>query len=117
MDAFSQACAALGLTINLKKTVLMYQSAPGKTYIPPNIYVNGSKLKVVDRFVHLGSTLNSKNTLDNEIVLRICKASESFGRLDDRLWRRRGISVETKLTVYNACVLSSLPYTCETWAS
>ena len=81
------------------------------------IYVNGCKLQVVDRFVYLGSTLNSNNTLDNEIALRIRKASESFGRLDDRLWRRRGIAVETKLKVYNARVPSSLLYACETWVS
>ena len=110
MDAFTRACTALGMTINLKKTVVMYQSAPGKTYIPPSIYVYGNKLKIADRFVYLGNTLSSNDTLDNEISLRICKASESFGRLDNRLWKCRGISFETTLKVYKFCVLSSLLY-------
>ena len=64
------------MTINLKKTVVVYQSAPAKTHILPSIYIYGSKLKVVDKFEYLGSTLSSNNALDNEIALRICKASE-----------------------------------------
>ena len=115
MDTFTRACTALGMTINLKKTVVMYQTAPGKTYIPPSTYVYANKLKVADRFVYVGTTLSSKNTFDNEIALRICKASESFGRFDSRLWKRRGISVGTKLKVYKAFVLSSLLYASETW--
>ena len=31
MDSFEAACIALELTINLKKTVLMYEPTPGKT--------------------------------------------------------------------------------------
>ena len=42
MDAFTRACTALGMTINLKKTVVMYQSTSGKTHIPPIINVYGS---------------------------------------------------------------------------
>ena len=72
---------------SISKTVVMHHSAPGKTYIPPSICVYGSKFKVADRFVYLGSTLSSNNTLDNETALQICKDNELFGRLHDRLWR------------------------------
>ena len=107
VDAFAQAYTALGMTIYLKKTVVMYQSTPGKTHIPPIIYVYGSHIIAVDRFMYLGRTLSPNNTLDNEIALRIYKASESFGRLDNRFWRHRGISIGTKLKVCNACVTFS----------
>ena len=71
MNSFEAACTALGLTISLKKTVLMYQPIPGKTYVEPSIYVYGKKLAVVPKFVYLGSTLNCSNSIDDEVGLRI----------------------------------------------
>jgi len=117
MDAFEAACSSLGLFISLKKTVLMYQPAPGESYYEPAIYVYGQKLAVVNRFVYLGSTLNMTGTLDDEICFRISKASDAFGKLNRRLWICRGISVATKVKVYVACILSALLYACETWTT
>ena len=87
MDSFEAACTALGLTISLKKTVLMYQPTPGKTYVEPSIYVYGQKLAVVPKFVYLGNTLNCSNSIDDEV------------------------------NVYNACVLTVLLYASETWTT
>ena len=115
MDNFTKARAAVGLTISLKKTVVMYQPAPGKLYHGPNIYVYGKRLQEVDKFVYLGSTLYRSCNFDSEVSLRIQKASKSFGKLEKRLWCQHGILKETKLKVYHACVLSSLLYACESW--
>ena len=49
MDFFEAACTALGLTISLKKTVLMYQPTPGKTCQAINLCLRtkaGSRSKV-----------------------------------------------------------------------
>ena len=105
MDSFEAACTALGLTISLKKTVLIYQPTSRKTYVEPSIYVYGQKLKVVPKFVYLGRTLNCSNSIDDEVGLRISKASHAFGILHKRLWSRHGTSKRTKVKVYNACVL------------
>ena len=117
MDSFEAACTALGLTISLKKTVLMYQPTPGKTYVEPSIHFYGQKLPVVPKFVYLGSTLNCSNSIDDEVGLRISKASHAFGILHKRLWSRHGISICTKVKVYNACVLTVLLYASETWTT
>ena len=90
MDSFEAACTALGLTISLKKTVLMHQPTPGKTYVEPSIYVYGQKLAVVPKFVYLGSTLNCSSSIDDEVGLRISKTSQAFGILHKRLWSRHG---------------------------
>lgn len=37
MDWFFAACDKFGLTINLKKTIVMHQPAPGKTYATINL--------------------------------------------------------------------------------
>ncbi|CAL1540204.1 unnamed protein product, partial [Lymnaea stagnalis] len=39
VDTFSEACNNFGLTINTKKTEVMYQSAPSKPYVEPNIII------------------------------------------------------------------------------
>ena len=117
MDFFEDVCTALGLTISLKKTVLMYQPTPGKTHVEPSIYVYGQKLAVVPKFLYLGSTLNCSNSIDDEVGLRISKASHAFGILHKRLWSRLGISIRTKVKVYNACVLTVLLYASETWTT
>ena len=58
MKHFVSACNSFGLNISLKKTVVMYDPAPGSPYIEPIIFVEGNKLDVVHSFVYLGSTLS-----------------------------------------------------------
>ena len=77
--------------------------------------MNGQKLKVVDKFTYLGSTLSRAVHIDDEITARIAKASVAFGRLRANVWERNGIKLDTKLKVYKAVVLPTLLYACETW--
>ena len=115
MDKFSSACDAFGLTISTKKTEAMYQPAPNKDYTVPTINVNGEALKTVNKFTYLGSTLSRNVRIDDEVVLRIAKASAAFGNLREKVWEREGLSTQTKLKVYKAVILPSLLYSCETW--
>ena len=39
MDIFSRVCLAFGLTINLKKTKVMYTPPTGQVHVEPNIKV------------------------------------------------------------------------------
>ena len=40
VDKFAEACTNIGLTVSIKKTEVMHQPAPGKTYTEPNIIIN-----------------------------------------------------------------------------
>ena len=115
MDGFATACDNFGLTISTKKTEVMYQPTPGKPYQEPSIEVKGQKLKNVEDFTYLGSTLSGSANIDAEVNNRIAKASSAFGRLKKTVWERRGISQQTKVKVYKAVVLTILLYGCETW--
>ena len=114
-DQVSQSCDNYDLTISTKKTEVVHQPAPGKPYNEPTITVNGQKLKVVDKFTYLGSTLSRAVHIDDEITARIAKASVAFGRLRANVWERNGIKLDTKLKVYKAVLLPTLLYACETW--
>ena len=92
MDKFSSACNAFGLTISTKKTEVMYQPAPNKDYTEPTINVNGEALKTVNKFTYLGSTLSRNVRIDDEVVLRIAKASAAFGNLREKVWKEERVS-------------------------
>lgn len=115
MNSFSTACKNFGLTISTKKTEVLHQPAPQKPYIEPVITIDGEPLKTVDKFTYLGSTLSRSVNIDDEVETRIAKASSAFGRLRESVWERRGIKQAIKLKVYQAVVLPTLLYACETW--
>ena len=114
-DRLAEAATKFGLTISLPKTEVLLQPAPDTSVPSPQIYIHGTKLKVVDEFTYLGSCLSNTCNLDSEISKRLAKASSSFGRLWTRVWKERGLSSQTKVSVYKAVVLSALLYGCESW--
>ena len=71
MDRFANARTAFGLTISLKKNTKVL----AQTTISPNITVNNYELEMVDKFTYLGSTINSKLSLDRELDGRIGMAA------------------------------------------
>ena len=99
MNHFVSACNSFGLKINLKKTVIMYDPAPGSPYIEPTIFVEGKKLDIVHSFVYIGSTLSGGCSLDREIF-RIERDSRSFSSPNKRVWSQHGIKLHTKIIVY-----------------
>ena len=112
MDQVSQSLDNYDLT---KKTEVVHQPAPGKPYNEPNITTNGQKLKVVDKFTCLGSTLSRAVYIDDEVTARTAKASVAFGRLRANVWERNEIKLDTKLKVNKAVVLPILLNACENW--
>ena len=109
MDQVSQACNnTYDLTISTQKTEIVHQPAPGKPYNEPTITVNGQKLEVVDKFIYLGSSLSRAVHIDDEVTVRIAKASVASGRLRANVRERHGIKLDTKLKVYKAVVLPAL---------
>ena len=128
VDRFLKASKAFRLTFSIKKTEVVHQpsahhqtskrfkttfTCPGIPHTP--ITINGNNLKYVKTFTYLGSTVNSNASLDDEIINRIAKATNAFGKLRHRLWDERGISLITKISVYRAVVLTSMLYRSESW--
>ena len=98
-DRFSSASKLFSLTVSLGKTKVLHQPAPHTHPASPNIIIDDTPL----------------GFLDKEIVTRISKASQALGRLRNRVLNQHNIRLLTKLKIYNAVVLPSLLYDCETW--
>ena len=60
---------------------MTHQAASGKLYLEPNITIKGQRLKVVEKFTYLGSTLSKYIVMDDEMNTRLVKVSAAFGRL------------------------------------
>ena len=97
VDQVSDSCDSYGLTVRIKKTEVVYQPAPGKPYKEQTITVKSQRLQVVHKFTYLWSTLSRVVHIDDEVNVRIAKASAAFGRLRDSVWNRSGIRLDTKL--------------------
>ena len=112
ISKFANACNEFGLTISIKKTNVMGQNFPAV----PSININGEVLEVTDRFTYLGSTITNNLSLDAEIDNQ---AAAVMSKLSKRIWENHQLTLNTKLKVYQACVLSTLLYgseSCTTYA-
>jgi len=67
-----------------------------------------------DKFVYLGSTVDSTGYSNTDILRRIGLASSVMGQLD-QVWRQNRLSVATKLRIYTTCVLAVGFHGAETW--
>ncbi|KAK4325144.1 hypothetical protein Pmani_004298 [Petrolisthes manimaculis] len=107
----AQACEEFGLTISLKKTDIMGQDVSSTL----SISIGNYTLEVVTNFTYLGSTISSNLSLDVELNSWIGKAATAMARLASRVWDNSMLSINTKVKVYQACVLSTLLYGSEAW--
>ena len=113
MDRFSQACEGFGLIISLKKTNILGLDTPA----PPVIGIDDYELDVVHKFTYLGSTITVNLSLNAEIDKKIRKAATILARITSKVWTNSKLTMTTKMTVYNACVLCTLLYCSETWTT
>ena len=105
------------LTISLERTEGLFQPAPNSSATQPTITINSLELKSVKSFKYLGSTILSDRQLNKEIFERISKPSQALGRLHKRVLSHHNMSLNKKLKVYKAVVLTSLLYGCKSWTS
>ena len=58
--------------------------------------IDGNKPYCVVEFTYIGSSISSNGCIDDEIQMRMAKASASFGRLRRRLWNNHHVSMRVK---------------------
>ena len=101
--------------ISIKKTEVVYPSAPGNPYMETTITVKGQRLQVVDRFTNLEAHCPELCTLMMKSMPGLPKLVQHFCLLCESIWDRSRIRLDTKLKVYRSVVLPTLLNACETW--
>ena len=116
MDRFSQACEDFRLTNSLKKTNVLSHDVD----TPPTITIDDYQLKVIHQLTYLGSNISDNLSLDaQQAMINKCidKAATTLGCLTTRIWESPKLTIPTKMAVYNACMVSTLLYSSETWTT
>ena len=72
-------------------------------------------IEFVTHFPYLGSAVCRDGDLDPEIDIRIAKATRAFYSFPHRFWQNPEVSLGTKITIFEACVVSILTYAAESW--
>ena len=111
LDVMSEAYLRAGLVINTTKTEILSTPSPDT----PTFSISWNQLKNSENFTYLSSNLSFSGDLTNEIQRRINLASSAFGRLSKRVFGNQNLTIHTKIVVYNAVVISTILYGCETW--
>ena len=99
------------LIINTTKKEILSASSPDA----PTFSISGNQLNNSEDFSFLGSNLSFSGDLTNEIQRRINSASSGFGRPSKRVFDNQNHMIHTKIVVYDAVVISTMLYGCETW--
>ena len=102
--------AETGLKINRKKTELMKMNTTANAPVT----VGGEPIREVKSFFYLGSMVDQQGGTDCDVTARIGKARAAFV-MQKNIWASGGISMRTKLRIFNFNVKSVLLYGCETW--
>jgi len=106
--ALTLEAGKVGLCINPEKCRL----PPGMT--SQTYRLHGSDIENVDDFCYLGSYISYNGSCENNVRVRVGKATAVFGKMK-KIWKNRCISLKVKLRLYEATILSTLLYSADVW--
>ena len=105
LHSLEQAFAGIGLHVNAHKTEYMCFNQTGDIST-----LNGSSLKLVNKFIYLGSSVSST---EKDIDMRLTKALTAIDRLSV-IWKS-DLTDKMKHSFFQAAVVSILLYRCTSW--
>ena len=105
LHSLKRAAAGIGLHVNAHKTEFMCFNQKGDIST-----LDGTFLKVVDKFTYLGSSVSST---EKDIDTRLTKAWTAIDRLSI-IWKSN-LTDKMKRSFFQATIVSILLYGCTTW--
>jgi hypothetical protein len=83
--------------------------------IKQDIEVEGKSYEAVNQFIYLGSQINSKNSIQDEIRRKIQAGNGSLFA-NKKLLNNKDLNATSKLQIYKSTMRPTVTYGCETWA-
>ena len=105
LHSLERAAAGIGLHVNALKTEYMCYNQTGNI-----AKLDGASLKLVDKFIYLGSSVSST---EKDIDTRLTKAWTAIDRLSI-IWKS-DLTDKMERSFFQAAVVSILLYGCTTW--
>ena len=111
---FQEEANFVGMQISWPKTKLMAITPNPTSHVP--LKICDMEVLFVDSFTYLGSLITNDGSSSHDITSRIAKAASAMHGLSNPLFRKHRISIQTKINMYSALVVSVLLYGSEAWA-
>lgn len=102
-----------GMNVNIKKTETMMVSKRDEG--PVNILIKGETVNQTTDFRYLGTVLNSQGDYEPDINNRINNANKLYHAINWPFIRKKEVSLETKIKIFNSVYVPVLIYGCEAW--
>ena len=112
VEVFGDVCKRRKLTVNVNKSKVMKIGKNEGNEM--NISLNARRMEEVTSYRYLGVDVSNDSRMSEEVRHRIGEARKSAGALND-LWKKRHVSREAKVGMYEGIVEPSLLYGCEAW--
>ena len=77
--------------------------------------VTGTYYEAVNQFIYMGSQIKSKNSIQEEIRLRIQAGNRNMF-VHKKLLKSKDLNAASKLQIYKPIIRPIVTYGCETWA-
>ena len=116
LQTFYDTFQDFGLQMAIKKTEVLLQRPKTQPNLQdPQILIDTKQLRVVNKFKYVGSHIDNKANISNELSFRIQRANASFAKLYQKVWKKKHLKLKLKAQIYRTVVFPSLTYGCETW--
>jgi len=109
-----RVCDRRKLKVNVAKSKVMRCSRDGGIG-GADIVLNGERLEQVAEFRYLGVDIEARGSMETEVRHRVGEGAKVLGALRG-VWRKRDLSVEAKMGMFEGIVVPSVLYGCEAWA-
>ena len=110
---FERVCGRRKLKVNVTKSQIM-KIGKNVEENEMNVQLNNRRMDEVDTYRYLGVDISNDSGMSEEVNHRIGEARKACGALKD-LWKKRHISIEAKVGMYEGIIEPSLLYGCEAW--
>ena len=113
VQEFGSVCRRWKLTVNEGKSRVMRIGKNGEEN-EVNVSLYGRRMEEVETYRYLGVDILNDSGMGEKVNHRIGEARKAWGALKD-VWKKRHISREAKVGMYEGIIELSLLYGCETW--
>ena len=113
VSEFESVCRRRKLKVNVDKSKVM-KIGRNDGIGELNVRMNGSRMGEVQTYRYLGVDIARDGKVSEELNHRIVEARKTWGALKD-VWKKRNISVDAKVGMYEGIVEPTLVYGSETW--
>jgi exonuclease III len=113
LDLWSSTVEKYGLKFKAEKSEVVVMTRK-ENRTGRNIKLRGEALQVAESFRYLGSTINSKGGIEEEINRRGQQGAGLYNVVRDLIWSR-DVPVKCKKVIYNSYYVPVITYGAETW--